>query len=218
MINLLLLKDPSDQDEHITALFSQAGYNVARVNDLASCCRQLMNTDAATYWAGQSAPAVRTDAASNQTQAVLDHCEARDETPKGIAVVAACTSDLIQAGGKLPALPALILSLARRLSPGWRLTMRDRFIEAPNGRSMHLTSLEFSFIKVFAFSDPGEPVSRRKIVEEFGEDYLSYDQNRLDTLVRRLRKKTELELQTKLPLNTVRVKGFAFCDVLMLDM
>jgi len=112
---------------------------------------------------------------------------------------------------------ACILTLARQLNPGWRLHMRDRRLEAPNGESINLTSLEFNFLKIFSMVEVNEAVSRKKIVKEFGEDYLSYDQNRIDTMVKRLRKKIETHIHVKLPLKTERVRGFSFGDVLIID-
>ena len=65
--------------------------------------------------------------------------------------------------------------------------------------------------------DVGEAVSRKSIVLAFGEDYLSYDQNRIDTLVRRLRQKIEACAGVQLPLNTERVRGYSFGDLLIID-
>jgi len=100
---------------------------------------------------------------------------------------------------------------------GWHLSMRHRSLIAPNGQSFELTTLEFTFIKLFALVEKGEAVSRKQIVLSFGEDYLSYDQNRIDTLVRRLRQKTEACSGLRLPLNTERVRGFSFGDTLIID-
>lgn len=99
----------------------------------------------------------------------------------------------------------------------WRLSMRARRLWGPNGLSVHLTSLEFNFLKLLATMESGEAASRKSIVQAFGEDYLSYDQNRLDTMVKRLRRKVQQEAGLALPLHTVRVKGFAFDDVLVIE-
>ncbi|MES2739724.1 MAG: winged helix-turn-helix domain-containing protein [Pseudomonadota bacterium] len=116
-----------------------------------------------------------------------------------------------------PHLLNCILSLAKQLTPGWRLSMRHRRLEAPDGTGIDLTTLEFNFIKIFTMVETGEAVSRKHIVRAFGEDYLSYDQNRLDTMVRRLRKKIKTRVGVQLPLNTERVRGFSFGDVLIID-
>jgi DNA-binding winged helix-turn-helix (wHTH) protein len=115
------------------------------------------------------------------------------------------------------AFPSYIASLARSAIPPWRLSLHQRSLVAPNNCCTKLTSLEFILIKTFALTEKGEVVSRRKIIDAFGEHYLSYDQNRLDTMVMRLRKKVKQRLDMPLPLNTVRVRGFSFDDWLILD-
>jgi Transcriptional regulatory protein, C terminal len=114
-------------------------------------------------------------------------------------------------------LQILLADLGLPAETGWCLSMCHQTLRAPSGVSIALTSLEFAFIKLFALHEVGEPISRKRIVQEFGENYLNYDQNRLDTLVTRLRKKVDHEAQLILPLHTVRVRGFAFNDVLVID-
>lgn len=120
----------------------------------------------------------------------------------------------LQQDPRLHHVQALLSSL---VGSHWRLSMRARRLWGPNGRSVHLTSLEFTFLKLLATTESGEAVSRKSIVQAFGEDYLSYDQNRLDTMVKRLRRKVQQEAGLSLPLHTVRVKGFAFDDVLVIE-
>jgi|GEM_PF-1774502 len=136
---------------------------------------------------------------------------------------ASCSQYLLDDDGSPPEpanlqkLQSLLAELGRPQEAGWSLSMRHQSLRAPSGISVALTSLEFAFIKLFALHDVGEPVSRKRIVQEFGENYLNYDQNRLDTLVTRLRRKIEQEAQLVLPLHTVRVRGFAFNDLLVID-
>lgn len=110
-----------------------------------------------------------------------------------------------------------IANLTGGVCPPWRLSLHQHTLLAPNDRQTRLTTLEFTLIKVFAIMEKGEVVSRKRIIAEFGEHYLSYDQNRLDTTVMRLRKKVKEQLGMTLPLNTVRVRGFSFDDWLLLD-
>ncbi|WP_241687871.1 helix-turn-helix domain-containing protein [Janthinobacterium sp. 17J80-10] len=56
----------------------------------------------------------------------------------------------------------------------------------------------------------GECVTRRTIVEAFGEDFLEYDQRRLDTQMRRLRRKVKEACSQALPVNTLRAIGYCF--------
>jgi DNA-binding response OmpR family regulator len=206
MKNLLVLKDDKERSDELAILFNQAGYQVTQIDGLRSCCNYLLAANDALGADSEyryPTPSAIPDLASHD---------------KGVTILSANEFDAgLELAAQLSGLPAFIISLARRLTPGWRLNIRNRVLEAPNHKKVDLTSLEFSFIKIFALVDPGESVSRKKIVQEFGEDYLSYDQNRLDTMVRRLRKKVDQEIGVRLPLNTVRVRGFAFDDVLIID-
>ncbi len=58
----------------------------------------------------------------------------------------------------------------------------------------------------------GEIVSRREIVSALDEDYLTYDQRRLDTQIRRLRRKIEETTGLELPLKTLRNNGYCFYE------
>jgi hypothetical protein len=196
MTDLLLLGCGAERTHELASLFKDAGYAVIEVNDLVSCCRHLLDKPEPSDFI--SLP--RIDAARGIT--ILD--------AEAIGASAGVRKHS-------PQLLNCIMSLARQLAPGWRLSMRHRRLETPNSTAVALTTLEFNFIKHFALVDVGEAVSRKQIVQAFGEDYLSYDQNRLDTLVRRLRQKVEARVGIKLPLNTERVRGFSFGDVLIID-
>ena len=60
----------------------------------------------------------------------------------------------------------------------------------------------------------GRLVSRRDIVEALGEDYLQYDQRRLDTQMRRLRRKVQEQSGVKLPVATMRGLGYRFYEAI----
>jgi len=196
MMNLLLLGHATHD---LASLFQSAGYEVIEVTDVISCCRQLKA--GLRLPCGVPAPPV-----------------ANGHDAKGITIFnPPADHPRVEAHRQPEQLRDYILSLARQLNPGWHLSMRYHRLEAPNGASMALTTLEFAFIKMFAMVDTGHAVSRKRIVEAFGEDYLSYDQNRIDTMVRRLRRKAEGDLGLKLPLNTERVRGYSFGDLLIID-
>ncbi|MNR32849.1 hypothetical protein D3C85_1504730 [compost metagenome] len=59
-------------------------------------------------------------------------------------------------------------------------------------------------------SRPGENISRREIIEALGADYLEYDQRRLDTQMRRLRRRVETASGQTLPVKTLRNSGYCF--------
>ncbi|CAB3774586.1 DNA-binding response regulator [Paraburkholderia humisilvae] len=114
-------------------------------------------------------------------------------------------------------LPLHFASLACGASQPWCLSLRQHVLAAPNDKKTKLTNLEFTLLKIFAVLEQGEVVTRRRIIDEFGENYMTYSQNRLDTIVMRLRRKIRMMAGATLPLNTVRVRGFSFDDWLILQ-
>lgn len=117
------------------------------------------------------------------------------------------------------ALPACVRGPQSAVPPvaPWRLSLRQRRLLAPDGSGVPLTGLEFRLVRLLAMAETAEAVSRRRIAEAFGEDYLQYEQNRLDTVVRRLRRKIASGLGTTLPLHTERARGYSFGAVLIID-
>ena len=198
MTELILLGHDTARTRELAQIFQQAGYEVNEAKDIISCCRQLQAEFRAPRFMSMPGETRRAGQAPGVTILQAAPGSGRD----------AQQSNLL----------TCILNLARHLAPGWRLNLRHRRLEAPAGAgSVELTSLEFSFVKIFTMVETGEAVSRRRIVQEFGEDYLNYEQNRLDTMVRRLRRKVEETIGVKLPLNTERVRGYSFGDVLIID-
>ena len=203
MMDLLLLGRDADCTDGLVSIFLSAGYEVVEVRDIVSCCRQLQSE----LRQSQFLPIA------------LRNAVQLSEQQRGITIFNAdAIASNLETSSRQEQLRECIVRLARQLTPGWRLSMRHRRLEAPAGGVIELTSLEFSFIKIFTMVEVGEAVSRKQIVLAFGEDYLSYDQNRIDTMVRRLRQKIEARIGVKLPLNTERVRGFSFGDVLIIDL
>ncbi len=197
MLELLVLRHDEAYAHELAAIFRNTGYQIVDVKDLIAHGRLLGGaSNSFPYHPPPVADAERNGVTIFDASAVY-----------GAGGLEEHRSELLNC----------ILSLARQLNPGWHLSMRERLLEAPNGETINLTSLEFSFLKIFSMVEVNEAVSRKKIVKEFGEDYLSYDQNRIDTMVKRLRRKIETQLRVKLPLNTERVRGFSFGDVLIID-
>ncbi len=74
---------------------------------------------------------------------------------------------------------------------------------------MPLSQQDLTVLHVL-MSQPGENISRRQIVEALGADYLEYDQRRLDTQMRRLRRRVEALSGQTLPVKTLRSSGYCF--------
>jgi DNA-binding response OmpR family regulator len=79
---------------------------------------------------------------------------------------------------------------------------------SPGGVSIPLSGQDH--IVLLTLMTGGECVTRRTIVEALGEDFLEYDQRRLDTQMRRLRRKVAEACSQPLPVSTLRSIGYRF--------
>lgn len=109
-------------------------------------------------------------------------------------------------------LAATIAALARRLEvqaqPRWVLQATPRQLTPPGFAPIPLSAQDYLVLKVLA--QGGESVTRKAIVTALGGDYFEYDQRRLDTQMRRLRRKVHEACGLELPVNTLRAVGFSF--------
>jgi DNA-binding response OmpR family regulator len=115
-------------------------------------------------------------------------------------------------------LHAAIKSLARRLQLSsrpadplvWRYSHSTRTLTAPSGADTHLSSAEKALIEFF-LHNPGSVAKRRDIVNKgLGEDFLTYDQRRLEAIVSRLRRKLAQISPLTQPLRAVHGVGYEF--------
>ncbi len=108
-------------------------------------------------------------------------------------------------------LAATIAALARRLGveeqPRWLLQASPRQLVPPGHPPIALSAQDYLVLKALA---GGADVKREAIVQALGGDYLDYDQRRLDTQMRRLRRKVEEACGLELPVSTLRAVGFRF--------
>lgn len=117
-------------------------------------------------------------------------------------------------GCDLEELAAVLQALARRLDlpplpATWHLDSRARELRAPN-RAVTRLSHQDSLVLQRLMASAGADVCRRQIVEALGEDWFSYDQRRLDTQIRRLRRNVQEATGLELPLKTLRNNGYCF--------
>lgn len=94
--------------------------------------------------------------------------------------------------------------------PCWRLSSAPRRLLAPDGTSIALSAQDHAVL--LALMSEERVVTRRAIVEALGEKFMEYDQRRLDTQMRRLRKKVAQACAHALPISTLRSVGFQFCQ------
>ncbi|MCC2632435.1 MAG: domain S-box protein [Ramlibacter sp.] len=88
------------------------------------------------------------------------------------------------------------------------VTRRRDSQDTPGLSAIPLSAQDYTVLRALARDVPC--VSRKDIVGALGEDYLQYDQRRLDTQMRRLRRKVEEASGLKLPVATLRGAGFRF--------
>jgi PAS domain S-box-containing protein len=104
--------------------------------------------------------------------------------------------------------------IARELLPDgpshWQLSASPRRLVTPDGVSISLSRQDH--IVLLTLMTGGESVTRRTIVEALGEDFLEYDQRRLDTQMRRLRNKVKQACSSPLPVSTLRSIGYRFYE------
>ncbi len=111
----------------------------------------------------------------------------------------------------LSELAATIAALARRLEvqeqPRWLLQESPRQLVPPGQAPIALSTQDYLVLKALA---GGGDVTRESIVRALGGDYFDYDQRRLDTQMRRLRRKVQDACGLELPVSTLRTVGFRF--------
>lgn len=104
--------------------------------------------------------------------------------------------------------------VARQLLPEdlacWQLSASPRRLISPNGVSIALSGQDHMVL--LTLMSGAECVTRRTIVEALGEDFVDYDQRRLDTQMRRLRRKVEEACGQPLPVSTLRTIGYRFYE------
>ena len=120
-------------------------------------------------------------------------------------------------GNDLDELAATVAALARRLGedaarPCWVLQASPRQLTPPGFAPIELSAQDFTVLKVLvqAAATAHASASREAIVAALGEDFLSYDQRRLDTQMGRLRRKVLEACGIELPVSTLRGVGFHF--------
>lgn len=95
-------------------------------------------------------------------------------------------------------------------APRWRLSASPPRLIPPGFAPIALSPQDYTVL--LALATGGEIVSREAIVRALGENFWSYDQRRLDTQMRRLRRKVEQACGLQLPVTTLRGVGYRFYD------
>lgn len=117
-------------------------------------------------------------------------------------------------GCDLDELAATLAALARRLElrrlqACWLLEVGPRLLKIPAAPPVPLSHQDLLVLRCL-MDRAGENVSRNHIIQALGSDQLSYDQRRLDTQMRRLRRRVEEISGQELPVKTLRNSGYCF--------
>ncbi|MDR0224993.1 MAG: response regulator transcription factor [Burkholderiaceae bacterium] len=117
-------------------------------------------------------------------------------------------------GCDLDELEATLAALARRMGllqqqACWQLQLGPSRLQPPGAPPVPLSQQDLLVLHCL-MRNAGTNVSRRQIVVAMGGDYLSYDQRRLDTQMRRLRRKVEDSCGQSLPVKKLRNSGYCF--------
>ncbi|AJG19502.1 PAS domain S-box protein [Cupriavidus basilensis] len=97
----------------------------------------------------------------------------------------------------------------------WRLSATPPTLTPPGFPPIPLSMQDYTVLHALASGEAC--VTRKAIVHALGEDFLHYDQRRLDTQMRRLRRKVEQAGSLRLPVSTVRGKGFRVYQKIVID-
>lgn len=90
----------------------------------------------------------------------------------------------------------------------WQLSAAPRCLISPRGVSIPLSAQDHSVLQTL-MSNKG-CVTRKTIIESLDENFLEYDQRRLDTQMRRLRRKVKETCDQELPVSTLYAVGYHF--------
>jgi len=92
----------------------------------------------------------------------------------------------------------------------WRLSGSPPCLTPPDSAPILLSRQDY--IVLATLMSKRQAVSRQEIVEALGHDFENYDQRRLDTQMRRLRRKVENACGLRLPISTLRGVGYRFYE------
>ncbi|RJG05294.1 DNA-binding response regulator [Noviherbaspirillum cavernae] len=139
---------------------------------------------------------------------------ARRTTPDKIAGLDEGADYYLTKTADLDELAATLTALRRRLGEPeatgrWVLEMAPRRLQPPGFQAIALSQQDVTVLSTL-MAEPGKIISRQEIVHALGEDFMVYDQRRLDTQMRRLRRKAEQATGLALPVNTARNAGYRF--------
>ncbi|OEZ45829.1 virulence transcriptional regulatory protein PhoP [Janthinobacterium sp. MP5059B] len=225
MLNLILLEDEAVLRHELTEFLGDCGYRVSAVADLAAfhaCYTPALHRIAIIDLGlpdGEGMLLVRALREQGQPIGIVVFT-ARGATQDKVNGLGGGADYYLPKSADLDELAATLGALARRLgaplpaavpppATAWVLELGPRRLLPPGCGAIALSQQDVTVLHVL-MAEPERIVSRQQIVQSLGEDFLSYDQRRLDTQISRLRRKAEQATGLALPINTARNAGYRF--------
>lgn len=219
---LILLEDEPILRQELAAFLGQAGWNVEAVADLSGFRARY---DAARHRIAVIDLGLPDGDGMDLIRELRGH-----GNPLGIVVLTARGAIQDRTAGladgadyylpktaDLDEIAATLAALARRLD-GWNARPATWLLETaarrltPPGHAPIPLSRQDLLVLHALMAKQGDNVCRQEIVAALGEDFLTYDQRRLDTQMRRLRRKVEEAAGIPLPVNAARNAGYCFFE------
>lgn len=219
MQNLMLLEDEIVLRQELAEFLTDIGYRVDAAASLAEfhqmydpAVHRIAVIDL-TLPDGDGMALIRQLREQGQQMGIVV-LTARRTTPDKVAGLGDGADYYLTKTADLDELAATLAALTRRLGepePSWHwvLELGPRRLLPPGFPAIALSQQDVTVLHTL-MAEPGKTISRQDIVRALGEDFMQYDQRRLDTQMRRLRRKAEEATGVELPVNTARNAGYRF--------
>lgn len=132
--------------------------------------------------------------------------------PGGAAMstlVAEQRSSVLVLGTPKNGTPLAIGKAAANAQAPWLLNSPQLELLAPNGTPIQLSHSESCILQAAAHAD-GQLLGRKTLIEALGQNFMHYDERRLEALISRLRRKLASYVPDGFPIRAVRGHGYLF--------
>lgn len=219
MTQLILLEDEPILAQELEEFLGEQGYGVTLVDSLAQfeqCFDAQLHHLAIIDLGlpdGEGLQLIRRLRQSGHRLGIVVFT-ARGDVASRIAGLGEGADHYLSKGCDLDELAAVLDTLKWRLNleraeQPWQLELGPRRLQVPGGGPVRLSQQDLLVLHCL-MAQAGNNVSRQHLVEALGQEYLSYDQRRLDSQMRRLRRNIEEGSGQALPIKTLRNAGYCF--------
>ncbi len=221
--DILLVEDDLDLREEVAAFLRFRGFSVRECGSVAAAASVIRSTPPRAAildivlpdGAGLSLLPLLRESAPQCVNLILS---ARSELPLKLDAYGAGADGYLVKPVDLRELAAQLTAILQRLgrtsTQPWILTTDALSVTGPRGASAALTLQEASLLRLLARSER-QFATRREIVEALGHDYIEYDEQRLEAMISRLRRK--LTAIGDNPIKAEHGRGYVFNQPLSLS-